>query len=891
MTRSERVFARLLRIFPADFRARFGKDMADLFRDQLAAARADGRGAVARLWLRTVPSFVVAGLRERRESAARATGTGGPSMVEVLVADLRLTLRLLRRSPGFALTAVVVMSLGIGAVATIASAINAVVLRPLPGATEGHRLIGIERRSRDYTDGASASVDYYRFLQDRARTVAGIAAWNRVALSVAFDGQGHALLGNLVSGNYFSVLGARPALGRFFSPEEDRSPGTHPVVVVSHGFWERALGGDSTVIGRTLSVNGHPFTLIGVAEPGFRGVFTPLRTEAWVPLMMRGQLRPGQDAPDAATLWLFARLADGVSKDAARQELGALVAERADDPAEPAAYREYRYLRMTDLTGLPDDARRLFLGFMSLLLGAAFLVLIIASVNVASMLSARAIARRREMALRTALGAGRGRLIRQLLTESIVLFLLGAGGGVLVASVVTDAFERMPLPAGPAFALELSPDPRILVFSILLALLTGLAFGLAPALQGAQHDVTIRLRSDTAAGGRRRSGVASALIVGQLALSLVLLVAAGLFLRALQTGSRIDPGFRVDGVVMTALDPTAWGYDDGKGRAFYRAFRERLAALPGVTAVSATGVVPLGFASSGIRIRLDGQARTGPRDGIHVEVAAVDPGYFTVLELPLAAGREFETGDDGSAPPVMIINETLARRIAPDGQVLGATLTVGDRRMTIVGIARDAKYGSLGEVTPPFAYFPLDQWWRSDQTMLIRSTNEAAALAPAIAAALHAIDPSLPRPTITTLRREAGIVLLPQRVAATVTGALGLVGLLMATVGLYGIISFSANRRVREIGVRVALGASRRDVVSLIVRDGVRLAGAGVVVGLLLAAAVTRLLGRFLFDLSPFDPVTFAAMAALFIGVALLASYLPARRAATADPMTALRAD
>ncbi len=892
MTRSERVFSRLLRLFPADFRARFGPDMTDLFRDQLAAARAEGRLAVAALWLRTLPSFLAAAGLERRDRPHRpAHHPGGPAVLDTLIADLRLTGRLLRRSPGFALTAVAVMSLGIGAVATIASAINAVVLRPLPGTTDGHRLVGIERRSRDYTDGASASVDYYRFLQSRARTVAGIAAWTRASLSVSFDGQGHALLGNVVSGNYFTVLGARPALGRFFSPEEDRTPGTHPVIVVSHGFWQRALGGDSAAIGRTLAVNGHPFTLVGVTEPGFRGVFTPLRTEAWVPLMMRGALRPGSDRPDVASLWLFARLGPGVTKDAARQELGALVAERAADPAEPPGYREYRYLRMTDLTGLPDDARRLFLGFMALLFGAALLLLVIASVNVASMLSARAIARRREMALRTALGAGRGRLIRQLLTESLVLFLLGAIGGVGVASVVTDAFERLPLPAGPAFALELSPDPRILSFAIALAFGTGILFGLAPALQGAGRDVTIRLRDDAAAGGRRRSRLGNALIVGQLALSLVLLVSAGLFLRALRTGARIDPGFRVDGVALLSLKPESWGYDTAKGQAFYRMLRDRLAALPGVTAVSAADVVPLGFASSGIRIKLDDHSDPAGKEGLRVEMAVVDPDYFAVLDLPLVAGRQFEAVDVAGSPRVMVVNETLARRVAPAGQALGKTLTIGTEQVTIVGIARDAKYGSLGEVTPAFGYFPLAQRWRPDQTVMLRATGDLEALTPAISSAIHAIDPNLPRPTVTTLRREAAIVLLPQRVAAMVTGALGLVGLLMATVGLYGIISFSVTRRTREIGVRVALGASRADVVTLIVREGIRLAGAGVVVGLLLAAAVTRLLGRFLFNLSPFDPITFAAMATLFVGVALLASYLPARRAAAADPMAAIRTD
>ena len=437
-----------------------------------------------------------------------------------------------------------------------------------------------------------------------------MAAWSRVSLSIAADGQGNAVYGNLVSGNYFSVLGVRPALGRFFLPDEDRTPLTHPVMVVSHGFWTSRLGADSGAVGRTVSVNGHPFTIVGVAPPGFRGVFTPLETDAWAPLMMQQQLRPdsdpgagqqGQVLADKPWLWMFGRVRDGVTRDEARRELTALTSSYSAEATETDRYHRYTTPEVIGLTGLPGDARNAAFGFLALLLGAAGLVLLIASVNVASMLSARALTRRREMALRTALGAGRARLIRQLLTETLLLFALGAIGGAVIAVFATGALERIPIPADIPMSLELSPDPQVFGVAILVSLLTGLVFGLGPALTAAGKDITTRLRSDSAGGGRKRGVMGNLLITGQLALSLLLLVAAGLFLRALNRGESVNPGFQQAGVMTAPLNTVAWGYDSTRGRAFYRELRERIQAIPGVAAVSFGERVPLTMATSGDR--------------------------------------------------------------------------------------------------------------------------------------------------------------------------------------------------------------------------------------------------------------------------------------------------
>jgi len=514
-------------------------------------------------------------------------------------------------------------------------------------------------------------------------------------------------------------------------------------------------------------------------------------------------------------------------------------------------------------------------------------------VNVASMLSARGIARRREMAVRAALGAGRGRLVRQLLTEILVLFMLGAAGGVALTIVATNALERLSIPSDVTIALELSPDVRVLVFALLVSLVTGLAFGLPPALRSARNDITARLRDGAVGSGVRRSVFGNVLIVGQLSLALVLLVAAGLFLRALNHGARVDPGFDAGGVATVSLNTEAWGYDEAKGRAFFRALRDDVAALPGVTAVSYTMHLPLTMHNNGDEIRIDGVEPPGgdPRAGILIWLANVDVDYFDAVRIPVVVGRDFTRTDDHQAPRVAVVNETLARRFWLDGSVLGRTFTLRDDRVTIVGVARDAKYNSLSETTPLFVYFPIEQSWSAKQMLLVRTAGDPTVLAPAIQSAVRSLDPGLPRVALITLRDANSIVLLPQRVAAIVTGALGVVGLLLASVGLYGIIAYSVGRRTREIGIRLALGARGSGVVGMIVREGMRLAGIGVIIGLLLAAAVTRLISGFLFSVSPLDGVTFAGMSLLFVVVALVASYLPARRAAAADPMVILRAE
>ncbi|MES2176661.1 MAG: ABC transporter permease [Gemmatimonadota bacterium] len=815
--------------------------------------------------------------------------------IATLVTDVRYAMRMLRRSPVFTTIIVLVISLGIGAVTTIFSAANGILFKPLPGASDPGRLVGIDRIEPAERGGTQATYPYYRFLRERTRTLSGIAAWGKATLTLNTGQSGHSVYANIVSGNFFSVLGVRPALGRFFLPEEDVTPLTHPVIVVSHEFWESALGADSSAIGRTIGVNGAAFTLVGVAPRGFRGVFTPIVTSAWVPLMMAERVRPRTDFESAAAswLWTFGRLNRGVNREVARQELRALTADRIAQGVEPKWMERNNGIRLIGLTGLPDDAHKAMLAFASVLLGVAIMVLLIASVNVAAMLSARAVARQHEMAIRVALGAGRLRLVRQLLTESVMLFVLGAAGGVGLACGATWLLERIPLPIGEPLSLELSPDYRVLVFALLVSLVTGVLFGLAPALRAARLDVTSRLRNDSRTGDARRGLISNALVVGQLALSLLLLVSAGLLLRALDHGRSVDPRFDVKGVATAELKAESWGYDEAKARTFYRALRERVQGLPGVTEVSYTSRLPLQMSSSSSNIRLDNAQTPGRAEerGTPVQTDVVDVDYFSVVRIPVLAGRPFRTSDDQDAPRVAIVNETFAKKHWAVGGAIGQTFVADGTQVTIIGIARDAKYSTLTETTPSHVYYAVGQGAQTELTLMVRTTGSADSLRAPIRDAVLALDRGLPPPAVVSLENATSFVLLPQRVAAMVTGALGVLGLLLASIGLYGIISYSVSRRSREIGVRMALGARATDVHRMVVRSGMRLTAMGVVIGLVLAMAASRLLVAFLYGVNPLDALTFAATSALLVAVAFLASYLPARRAAAADPLVALRSN
>jgi len=884
------LFAILLRLFPRAFREAFGEDMRRLFTDQRHAAQPRGWPARAAFWMRTIVGMTASAWRERRDR--RSVGRHTPPIVETLTADLRLTIRMLIARPLFSAIVIAAISLGVGGVATIFSGLNAIVLRPLPGALDGDRLVGIDRRTPDFSEGVSASVRFYEHLGEQSRSLSGVAAWSRVPLTIVVGQEAYALSGNIVSDNYFDVLGVRPAVGRFFEGAGSNRNAADPSIVLSHATWIALFHGDQSVVGRSVAVNGRPYRVIGVAPAAFRGVFTPLKIDAWVPLAAQPHVHPQRDLIDQPWLWIFGRLEPAIETSQARSELATLTAGWAGGGGDQ--FVRYTSIRLSPLTGLPDDAREAILQFGAVLLGAALLVLVIASANVSSLLAMRATARRREMGIRTALGASRGRLVRQLLTETLTLFLAGGFGGTLLAMIGTAALERLPIPADQGLSLELSPDLRVLLFAIAVSLVVGLVFGIVPAVRSASRNPVTLLRASPAGGGRRTL-TTSGLIVAQMACSLVLLTTAGLFIRSVAAGAAIDPGFDARHVVLASFNPRAFGYDDNKSHAFYAALQQRLESTSAVEATTYADRVPLTMSNSGANVSVDGAGKDGrERMLMRVEVGVVDTSYFNTLGIRLFAGREFARTDVASSGAVAIVNETFVRRawqgISPS-EAVGRTYLSGKRPVTIVGVAADSKYSTLAEPATPFVYRPQAQRWNAQQTLFIRMKGDPATAARMVQDAVASIDPLLPRTTVTTLEREASIALLPQRVAAIVTGVLGVAGLVLAAIGLYGLVSYGVTLRLREIGVRLALGATNGDVVRMVLTQGLRLTAAGACLGLIAAAFATRLVKAYLLNVSAMDGVAFTGAVLVLLAVAILAAVVPARRAGSADPLVALRTD
>ena len=889
---SERAYAALLRLLPDEIRRDFGGDMRELFTDHLRTERRRaGIGGVLRLWLRTIPDLVYTAFHERERD-----------MLTAISQDARYAGRILRKHPVFTVVAILVVALGVGAVSTIVSVANSVVLRPVPGLARPDELVVIERMNSENTGTTSVSYPYYQHLAHESRRMRGIAAWDVLTLTISTGGEGLLTQANLVTGNYFGVLGTRPALGRFFAADEDDAANPKPVVVISHGLWERRFGGDSAIVGHTVLVNKLPFTVIGVAPTGFSGLYPILRVDAWVPMAMQPTVRRGGDlltSVGSGWLELFGRLAPGVSHDAAQTELAGLTERFAATTEQSvhggaAGFAGFAGIRLTTPSALPGNATRSALTFFAILMVLAGLVLAIASVNVASMLLARATMRRREIAIRIALGAARARLVRQLLTESVILFAAGGAGGALLAVYATRLLSRMQLPVDVQLNVDVSPDARVLAVTIAVALITGLVFGLAPALDGSRADVALVMRGDSAGSGRARSRLRSVLVAGQAAASLLLLITSGLFVRALAKGHRIDPGYDVHHVATAALDVSLSGYDSTRAGALYAALHDRLRVLDKVTAVAYARVLPLTGTTTGFGINVPGYTPT-PREkarGLSAHTNVVSAEFFDALRLPIIAGRKLLPSDRAGAPRVAVVSELFAGKFWPGQNPLGRTFTLGDTNpITVVGVARNVKFADLTETPAPSMYLPLAQEWTSGVTLLVRTSGDPNALAAPIRDAVHSLDATLPPPAVVSFEDATAVSLLPQRFAVIVTATLGALGLLLASIGLYGVVSFTTAQRTREIGVRMALGATAADVVRLVVRGGMSVVVIGIVIGLAAGAIATQILRPLLFGIDPLDGATFVAMPLLLALAALVASVLPARRAANADPMMALRED
>ncbi len=810
--------------------------------------------------------------------------------------DLRFALRLLARHPGFTATAVLSLALGIAATTTVFSWMRSVLLDPLPGVADAGRVVAVESVTPSGTYIDSSWPDY-RDIRDRAKSFSGTVAFRDRPLRMGPDDATGRVWALFVSGNYFDVLGVRPAAGRFFdAAEQQERQGAAPVAVIGYGLWQRRFQGDRSVVGRVIRLNRQEITVIGVAPRAFHGTIDGLSYDVFVPVTMERTLSGGWNwmaDRGSRPMKILGRLRDGVSIEQANAEVATIAKDLS--AAYPENNRDVGGAALS-FSRAPYGAQTLLRTPLFALLGLGALVLLIVSANVSSLMLARAVGRQREMAVRLAVGAKPSRLLRQVLTESVLLSFIGGWVGILGAAWMAGGLRYL-LPATELpVDVSSSLSPAVLLFALAAAVVAGLLFGAAPALHATRIDVLESLKSErTATAGRRSSWLRGLLVVSELTFAVVALACAGLLLRTFQNARAVDPGFDVHHVLLVGLDLGSTGYDRDKGLDFQRRLQARLTALPGVQAVSYAEDVPLGFdGGSWETLSIDGYV---PAAGESMKIYRnlVSPGYFGLMRIPLEAGRDFTVRDDRNASPVAIVNETFARHYfgGDDESAVGRQFETGGVHFTIAGVVGDTKVRSLSEPAAPYFYVPLAQAYGADTgfAVHVRTASDPLAVLPAVRRVIREIDPAVPTDVAIPLAQYTDAALFPRRIAAAFGTTLGAVSLLLAVFGLYGVLSYSVSQRTREIGVRMALGAARRDVVGLVLRHALGLTLTGLAIGLAAALAVGRLLGGLLLGVSPADPATFVLVAAALTLLSLVAAYLPARRAVRVNPIQALRAE
>ncbi|HUJ43163.1 MAG TPA: ABC transporter permease [Opitutaceae bacterium] len=806
--------------------------------------------------------------------------------------DLKYAFRQLVKSPGFTAVVVLSLALGIGANTTVLCWLRNLVLHPLPGVADQDQLVVLVSNQ----GGGCASLPDLQDFGGQHEVFAGTEASMPTAASLTVADQPEWIQAQIVSANFFDLLGVKPALGRTFLPDEDQKPGGNPVLVIGENLWRRRFGGDPSILGRVVDLNRHPFTIVGVVPASFHGSISPTAFEAWAPSSMIWEVRnQGTYFLDARSArgWLnLARLQPGVSIKQAQAAVALLDTQLAQTyPKTNTGIHHH----VVPLSQCPWSAGPIMGPALALLLAVSLGVVLIVVANIANLLLARSVSRQKETAIRLAAGASRARLIRLFLTESFLLALLGGAAGVLLAGWAVDSLPLFlpPVPAGSA-QLRFPLDGVTLGFTLLLTLGTGLAFGLFPALQASRSDLYAVLKE----GGRSSHGGAShhrlrnTLVIAEVAIALVLLIGAGLCLKGLQRARQIDVGFKSEHVLIAGLQIGMDGYNEETGKVFYRQVRQRLAALPGVEEAALASWFPLGLAGcKGSNAYVEGYQRPNGEDATY-EFAIISPRYFATLRIPLLAGRDFTDQDDGGASPVAIINEAFARRFWPGQDAIGRHFRCGGTWRTVVGVAKTGKYNRLDESAWPYFYLPYQQGVPDlDLSVCLRTEGNPSALASTLRQTLHELDSGVGLLQTLPLAAHSGMVLFPQRIASSLLVLLGVVSLILAVMGVYAVMAYAVGQRTQEFGVRLALGAGHGDILRLVLAQGLLLAAAGVSAGLVLALAASRLLRGFLYGVSPFDPVTFLGVPGLLALIALLACWLPARRATRVDPIIALRAE
>ena len=810
--------------------------------------------------------------------------------LEMITQDLRYGWRLMVRKPAFTAAAVLTLGLGIGANVTIFSWIDSSLRRQMRGVPDADRFVALNGTTRTRNDLVLSYPDFLDYRSRRPDSVDDIIAFSFASMNMRTAGDPQRVFGQLVSGNYFGALGVRPLLGRVLGPDDNRTPDGETAAVISQTFWQRRFDGDPAVVGRTVVLNGRPFSIVGVAARGFRGTEPYLSLDVWVPLMMQAaMLGDGDRLNRRGVSWLetVVKLKPGASMARAQKDLDVIAASLAATYPQDAG----RGVALYELWRSPSSGGPAVAGAMGVQMAVACVVLLIACANVANLLIARAVGRQRETAVRLTLGASRGRLVQQLLTESTLLALAGGACGLGFAYWTKDVVRWFVPPVPLPIEMDPSLNGQVLTFAIVVTAASVLAFGLVPAMQGTLSSVSAALKeaAGTLTASRRGGRIRQALVVAQVAMSLMLLVSAGLFLKSLVNAQAVDPGFSLRSGVLAAIDLLPAGYDAAHGRAFYRDLLTRVRELPGVEGATLVGKMPLSFGGTGsFLVRIDGYTPAA-NEQIDVWYNRVGSDHMKTLGIKLLAGRDVTDRDTLETPDVGVVNETLAHRYFVGRDPIGGLVRVGDRTVRIVGVARDGKYALITEAPRPFLYVPAQQWYRADAVLVVKTAGNPAPVVRPLHDATASLDANVPLFDMRTVEQHLEIASFMQRMLGMLLGAFGVVALALATVGLYGVIAAIAAQRTPEIGMRIALGATKGDIVSLILRQGLGMVGVGVALGLAGALGAARLFRSLLVGVSTTDSTSFLGTTALLIAVALAASYLPARRAAAIDPIEALR--
>jgi predicted permease len=814
----------------------------------------------------------------------------GVRFINELLQDLRYGLRQLRRNPGFTIVAILTLALGIGATSTIFSWIDSTLLNPIPGVTNTGNLVTVMRGTISEHPTPPFSYPDFLDLQNQNRSFAGLLAYHDDFMSITGNRKPERIFGALTTANYFELLGVRPVLGRGFLPREGTEPGGAPVVVISYAFWQSHFASDPSAIGRTLQVNRHSFTIVGVVPPGFQGCKTGLRDDVWIPLTMDREVWGSNQFYERGTFWLnvLGRLRPGVTRQQAAGETNIVMQQIAS--ATPNIERGPNQITLDPLWRSPFGANVYLYRSLPLLFGLAVVLLLLACTNVANLLLVRLGGRRREIALRLSMGAGRPRLVRQFLVESLLLALAGGATAMLLTTWTAGTFASFFPPTSLPLTLNGHASRGVMLATLVISVFTAAVFGLLPALRTSQLAPASVLKEEEnrSSGGMRQSRLSRMLVVAQVSLSLLLLIAAGLFTRSFHNEQSSNPGFNPNHVLLASYDLDSVGATREEELTFDQRLLDRLRALPGVKAATLADFSPLSFTIHSRDVLPQGYVPR-PHESMEIDRGAVAPDYFRTLQTPIVAGREFSAHDDAKGQPVAIVNQEFCRRYWPGQEAVGKKILTNGQWLTVVGVAENAKYRLLRYGPEPAIFVSIYQRYHDQLTIHLRVAGDPGTFASAVGRIVSEMNPDLPLFNVTTLKASMQFGSIFERLAATLVGTFGFLALFLGAIGIYGVIAYATRQRTHEIGIRMALGARKSDILRMVIGQGLRMALTGIAIGIAGALVLTRFLSSLLYGVTPTDPVTFIAVSLILIAVALLACYIPARRAAKVDPMVALR--